>query len=110
MRMCIRSISTSSVRMEEQLELPTVVPPDRLDHPARAEKVRLRETVAWCLFAGPGADPSFRRAYVFLQQAPASRNWRLKRKTYARRKEGSAPRSEEHTSELQSQSNLVCRL
>src|SRR6478736_8458480 len=38
------------------------------------------------------------------------RPWRPRRAARSRRARSMSPRSEEHTSELQSQSNIVCRL
>src|SRR2546430_3776775 len=47
-----------------------------------------------------------------VQDGRADRRWALRRASHPRADpdQGAQPRSEEHTSELQSQSNLVCRL
>src|SRR2546427_7521984 len=56
---------------------------------------------------GVRADPRARGAHSFLQRVSRRAAGDLQRRD---RRAASRPRSEEHTSELQSQSNLVCRL
>src|SRR5688572_31034039 len=59
----------------------------------------------------PGALARRRRRAEDAEADPAQSPGRIRaRRTAARERWPAGPRSEEHTSELQSQSNLVCRL
>src|SRR2546427_7768252 len=59
---------------------------------------------------GPASQIDFRIIYIVAVERELSEGSQFQVRISRRRVAGAEPRSEEHTSELQSQSNLVCRL
>src|SRR5690606_41702687 len=90
----------------------------RAEHDVVLER-QMEEVISWlgsCTLDVIGPDDDLYRLDNYLRHIPAGYDFRLdqikrrNRLIYAQHLANILPRSEEHTSELQSRENLVCRL